>query len=344
MKILIVAPNWIGDAIMAEPLYHFLKQRFPSAQLEVLAPDWTHPLLNRMSAVDKAIAAPFTHGQLSLSKRWKLGQKLKQNHYHQAIILPNSLKSALIPFFANIPRRTGYKGEQRYLLLNDIRKLDTQALPRLVDRYLALANDDHSLPSSRNHPVLNIDSEQQTIRLAKFGLSTSQPIAVFCIGAEYGPAKRWPAQHFASLAKKMAHRGYQIWLFGSAKEVPISESITHLIDKPTQAILYNLCGKTTLDEAIDLMSAAQVVVSNDSGLMHMAAALNLPLVALYGSSSYLYTPPLSTLAEVLSLNLPCSPCFQRECPLVHFNCMQQLTADTVIKAIDRVLALTPPTS
>lgn len=348
MKILVVAPNWIGDAIMAEPLYAELKRQHPTLTLEVLAPSWTHPLLKRMTSVDHAIVNPFTHGQLQLKKRWQLARTLKRRQYDQAIVLPNSLKSALIPFFSGIEKRTGYKGEQRYLLLNDIYHLNQSPLSRLVDRYLALANPLKrtmltAIPAQAHHddrrayPQLHVDSTQKMHTLAKFTLSTDNKIAGFCIGAEYGPAKRWPTHHFARLADMLQKQGYQIWLFGSAKETTIADSIISLMTTDTQACLHNLCGKTSLDEAIDLMSAANVVISNDSGLMHVAAALNRPLVALYGSSSPFYTPPLSDLAEIVTLDLPCSPCFKRKCPLGHFNCMQQLTAERVIEAINRVL-------
>lgn len=354
MKILIVAPNWIGDAIMAEPLYAELKRQHPTLTLDVLAPSWTHPLLKRMTSVDHAIVNPFTHGQLQLKKRWQLARTLKQNQYDQAIILPNSLKSGLIPFFAGIPKRTGYKGEQRYLLLNDIYHLDQSILPRLVDRYLALANPRYRIKSGKTkeepqipernrldnrgaYPRLHVDPTQKAHTLAKFNLATHSKIAGFCIGAEYGPAKRWPPHHFANLADRLQKQGYQIWLFGSTKENLIADSIKRLATKDTQPSLHNLCGKTSLDEAIDLMSVANVIISNDSGLMHVAAALQRPLIALYGSSSPLYTPPLSDLAEIVTLDLSCSPCFKRECPLGHFNCMQQLTAERVMEAIDRIL-------
>jgi heptosyltransferase-2 len=332
MKILIVAPTWIGDAIMAQPLYQRLKQHHTPLTLDVLAPLSLYALLTRMPEVDHIIANPFAAGQLRLVERWQLGQQLKKHHYDQAIILPNSFKSAFIPWFAGIAKRTGYLGEQRYLLLNDIHRLDKTRLPRMVDRFTALAPHVGSVHA--HFPRLSVNPTLRAATLQKFGLAIDQPIAIFCPGAEYGPAKRWPPAHFAALAQLLYRKGYQVWLIGSVKEQELGQQI---VAQSGLTMIQNLCGKTQLDEAIDLMSVAKVVVSNDSGLMHVAAALAKPLVALYGSSSPAFTPPLSDLAEIVSLKLACSPCFKRVCPLSHFNCMQQLLAEQVDAAIDKVL-------
>lgn len=323
---------------MAQPLYRRLHEKHPDLILDVLAPAWSRPLLARMPEVNNIIENPFTHGQLRLYQRWRLGRHLAGNHYDQAIVLPNSLKSALIPFFAGIPRRTGFVGEQRYGLLNDIRRLDAARLPRMVQRFTALAEPAaDSPPEHIPPPRLHIDHIQRQQALNKFGLQTQQPIIAFCPGAEYGPAKRWPAPHFAKLAQHLQQKDYQIWLFGSQKDDAAAQQIVRLSGVP----LVNLCGKTRLEEAIDLMSVATAVISNDSGLMHVAAALQRPLVALYGSSSPAFTPPLSDLAEIVSLDLSCSPCFERECPLVHFNCMQQMHAELVEAALQKVLQRAP---
>lgn len=341
MKILVVAPAWIGDAIMAQPLYQRLKQHYAHLTLEVLAPAWSRPLLERMPEVNLAIDNPFAHGQLQLWQRWQLARQLKKKQYDQAIILPNSFKSALIPWFAGIPIRTGYLGEQRYPLLNDIRKLDKQSLPRMVDRFTVLAIPGDSLILTSEEclapfPRLRVDSLQRAQTLTKFDLTLNRPIAAFCPGAEYGPAKRWPPEHFAALARHLQQKGYQIWLFGASKEISIAEHIVQ--QSGLHQHIYNLCGKTTLQEAIDLLSTASVVISNDSGLMHVAAALHRPLIALYGSSSPIFTPPLSELAHIVRLELPCSPCFKRSCPLTHFNCMRQLPPEHIATVIEKMSA------
>ncbi len=320
-KLLVVAPSWIGDTIMMQPLLMRLKARQPDAQIHVLAPGWSAPLLGRMPEVAATIVNPFAHGEFSWNGRRALGHRLASTGFHQAYVLPNSWKSALVPWFAGIPRRVGYTGEARYLLLNE--RHAKSALPRLVDRYAALAGPaDGPTPN----PRLTATPEQQLAARAALGLPLDAAPVVFCPGAEYGPAKRWPAHHFATLAQRL---DAPVWIVGSAKDAPIGAEIARLAD----GAALDLCGRTDLEQAIDIIAGARAVVSNDSGLMHVAAALDRPLVALYGSSSPVYTPPLSPRATILSLGLDCSPCFKRECPLGHLRCLEDLTPAQVIAAL-----------
>lgn len=326
-RILVVGPSWIGDTVLAQPLFGLLRARHTELALDVLAPPWTLPIIARMPEVRRGIPNPFGHGELNLAARRQLGRSLACEAYDQAIVLPNSFKSALVPFFAGIPVRTGYRGEARWFLLNDIRRLDERALPRLADRYAALAD----APGTRLPPAhLTVHSDGRDATLARLKLDLRSPVAALCPGAEYGPAKRWPVPHFAELARRLSERGYQVWLIGSAKDAGIGGQIADASGGAGR----NLCGSTSLNEAVDLLSCAALVVSNDSGLMHVAAALDKPLIALYGSSSPAYTPPLSRQARILKLDLPCSPCFRRECPLGHFNCMTQLSPQQVLDAIE----------
>ncbi|MDP2784240.1 MAG: lipopolysaccharide heptosyltransferase II [Sulfurimicrobium sp.] len=333
-KILVVAPSWVGDMVMAQTLFKRLHQLHPSLDLDVLAPDWTIPLLSRMPEVREAIPNPFRHGEFKLGARYRLGQSLRARGYDQAIVLPNSWKSALAPFFAGIPTRSGYSGEMRWGLLNDRRKLEALKLPLMVERFVALANaPGAALQRPLPQPALSVDESRRQSTLTKLGLASGAKIAALCIGAEYGPAKRWPPQHFAELGKQLREQGYQVWLVGSAKDAAAGAEAAHLSD----GACLDLCGKTSLDEAVDLLASASVIVSNDSGLMHVAAALGKPLVALYGSSSPSFTPPLSQSAHILSLNLECSPCFKRECPLGHLDCLLKLTPQRVLDEITVIL-------
>ena len=283
-----------------------------------------------MPEVHDVIVNPFPHGALQLSARRILGKELRANQYDQAIVLPNSLKSALVPYFANIPVRTGFIGEMRYGLLNDARKLDKRKLPLMVERFSQLAEDrDTDISRPIPNPLLQVSDDQRKKALDKFVLSTQQPVAVFCPGAEYGPAKRWPVQYYAELAQRLRSDGYTVWLIGSPKDKEVADKIVALGN--AQAV--NLCGVTNLSDAITLISCADLVVSNDSGLMHIAAALDRPMLAIFGSSSPQFTPPLSDNAQVLKLDIPCSPCFKRECHLKHFNCMMQMTPQKVARHI-----------
>lgn len=316
--------------MLAQPLFRRLHERHAQLKLDVLAPDWTLSLLRRMPEVSDVIASPFGHGELRLWERWHLARRLRTRGYDQALVLPNSFKSALIPRCAGIALRTGYAGELRYPLLNDVRRLDERALPLMAERFAALADAPGANPA-RPLPALHLTVSEpaRATLLERLGLTLGAPIAVLCPGAEYGPAKRWPAAYFAELGRRLKRDGYQVWIVGSSKERVLGDEIA----AASSGDCINLCGRTGLDEVVDLLSCARIVVSNDSGLMHIAAAVGAPMLALYGSSSPSFTPPLSQQATVLKLDLPCSPCYKRQCPLQHFNCMVQLTPERVYAAI-----------
>lgn len=334
-RILIVAPSWIGDTLLAQPLFRLLHDKLGRVSIDALAPPWCAPLLERMPEINEVIASPFAHGELKLGARWKLGRELAKRNYDQAIVLPNSLKSALIPFFANIPLRAGYAGEFRYGLLNLVHKLDAAKLPLMVERYAQLAEKPGAqLPRPLPAARLEVDPVNTARTTARLDLDRRRPVAAFCPGAEYGPAKRWPARHFAALARELALRNYAVWLIGSGQDAELGEDIR----AQSGGVCENLCGKTDLASAIDLLSCARLVVSNDSGLMHIAAALGKPLIALYGSSSPDHTPPLSESARIVRIGIACSPCFKRECPLGHFKCMNDLLPAQVLAEIDTVMA------
>jgi len=334
-RILIVAPNWIGDALLAQPLLARLKQKLHAVVIDALAPRWTAPVLRRMPEIGEVIDAPFGHGELKLAARWRLGRALRERGYGEAIVLPNTFKSALIPFFAGIPLRAGFVGESRYGLLNLAHRLDEKALPLMAERYAQLAEKPGDPPERPLPEVrLRVDEANLLMTLSRLGLSRAKPVLAFCPGAEYGPSKRWPARHFAALAQKFSARGYAVWLFGSDKDKEVGEEIARL----SQGAATNLCGNTDLESAVDLLSVAEIVVSNDSGLMHVAAGVGRPVVALYGSSSPEHTPPLGS-SRIVRTGIECSPCFARECPLGHFKCMNELLPERVAQEIAAVGAL-----
>lgn len=325
-----VAPAWVGDTVLAQPLLRRLHQRHPEAVIDALAPPWTAPVLQRMPEVREVIPGPFRHGELGLRARYRVARSLRSRGYDQAIILPNSLKSALVPLLAGIPLRTGFTGEMRRGILNDARTLDRRRYPLMVERFALLA-EPRNAPLERPlpRPELTVSPQQRAATMARLALAPAGPLAVLCPGAEYGPAKRWPAEYYAALAERLGALGYTVWALGSPKDAEVGAEIERLAG----GHCLNLCGGTSLADAIDLISGAARVVTNDSGLMHVAAALDRPMLALYGSSSPGFTPPLSDRAEVISLGLPCSPCFKRECPLGHFDCMRHLTPEQVLAKI-----------
>lgn len=337
-RCLVVGPSWVGDMIMAQSLFKLLRSRFPDMTIDVLAPPWTQDLLARMPEVRRSISQPLGHGRLGLGARYRLGRKLRDEAYDWAIVLPNSLKSALIPWIARIPRRTGYRGEFRYALLNDLRLLDKQALPRTVQRFAALGSprNAHAMAfDSLPLPALTTEVKSTGDAIRRLGLDAAKPALALCPGAEYGPAKRWSPEYFAVVAQHFSNRGWQTWLFGSERDHQVAESVRQAAGPDC----INLAGLTTLSEAVDLMAQCQAVVSNDSGLMHLAAALDRPLVAIYGSSDPGFTPPLSLpdRARIEWLDLPCSPCFKRECPLGHYACLRELHPERVIQALNELV-------
>jgi heptosyltransferase-2 len=336
-KILVIGPSWVGDMVMAQSLFIRLKEQQPNAIIDVLAPGWSRPIIERMPEVNQAIDMPLGHGLFKLGLRRKLGHQLRKERYDQAIVLPNSWKSALIPWFANIPLRTGWKGEMRYGLLNDCRILDKQALPFMVERFVALAHPAKDIDKAKMQycpaPSLAANTNNIPALLTKFTLHQNQPILALCPGAEFGTSKQWPAAHYAATAKTMIEQGYQVWIMGSPADEAIALEIQEKLPEEQQSHLTRLCGKTSLEEAIDLLSVTDHVVSNDSGLMHIASALNKPLVALYGSTSSAFTPPLSATAETLSIPVDCGPCFKRECPEKHHKCLQELHPERVLKIL-----------
>ena len=341
MKYLIVGPSWVGDMVMAQTLFTTLKQQDKDAVIDVLAPAWSAPLLERMPEVNRGLDMPLGHGKLEIGVRRQLGKSLTASQYDQAIVLPNSLKSALVPFFAGIPKRTGWKGEMRYGLLNDIRKLDKERYPLMIERFIALACEKGAaLPAQLPSPALKANPENRDNARKRLKLTNTQPILALCPGAEFGPAKRWPERHYAEVAKQKLLEGWQVWLFGSAKDKPGNEEIVSLLPEELRPAVHNIAGETSLAEAIDLLSCADAVVSNDSGLMHIAAALGRNLVVVYGSTSPGFTPPLNKNHKILRLGLDCSPCFKRECPLEHLNCLNNLEPQLALDALSELTGKT----
>jgi heptosyltransferase-2 len=320
MRSLVIAPQWIGDAVMTEPLLRRLHAR--GERLTVGALPWVAPVYRAMPQVDEVVEFPFRHGGLQLRERRALGREL-HGRFDTAYVLPNSLKSALLPFLAGIPRRVGYLGEARVGLLTH-RLKNPKDKPPLVAFYSALSGEGGL---EQDRPRLQLPPADITAALHKHGLAPGGYV-VMAPGAEFGPAKRWP--HFGALAQTLDQ---PVVLLGSGKEADLCESIR--LQAPQRC--RNLAGQTSLAEAFALIAGAGNVVSNDSGLMHVAAAFGVPQVALFGSSSPLHTPPLNDRAQVVWLKqdpayqppLDCAPCFQRECPLGHFRCLNDVSAERV---------------
>ena len=334
-RILVVSPSWVGDIIMSQTLYSLLKENDPGVRIDVMAPSASKPLLSRMTNVDRPLLFDVGHGEMNVGYRRLFARALQKTKYDQAIVLPNSFKSALVPFFAKIPLRTGYRGEMRYKLLNDMRILDRAKLPRMIDRFMALGlGSSKTLPQYRE-PSLLIDRINQDDCLRRFNLDVSKPVLGICPGAEFGDAKRWPEEKFAGVAKEVIEGGMQVWLFGSARDRVITNKICKILPSSYEKDCTNLAGRTTLLDVVDLINLCGQVISNDSGLMHVASAVGCKIVVVYGSTSPKFTPPLTTNPIVVRKSIQCSPCFKRNCPLEHKNCLNLIEPEDVLLQLER---------
>ncbi len=324
---LVVGPSWVGDMVMTQPLLRLLRTREPDRHIDLLAPAWSLPVIDRMPEVRNGIVLPVSHGELAFVKRRRLGHSLRATGYGHAIVLPRSLKAALVPWFAGIPRRTGFRGEMRFGLINDMRADDRARTVPTVRRFATLGLAAGEALPELLPPRLRIDAGNQERLLASLELDPDRPAVALMPGAEYGPAKCWPAGHFARLAARLDAAGRQVWILGSARDSETGAAIA------AEGRAINLCGRTGLVDALDLLARCTHAVSNDSGLLHMAAAAGTHVVGLYGSTSPDRTPPLTAHRTLHYLALPCSPCFRRECPLGHLRCLTDIHPDDVMRTI-----------
>lgn len=328
VRTLVVGPAWVGDMVVANALFRLLADR-GQGPVDVIAPVWSQPVLERMREVRRSWRLEAGHGRLAVGVRLKLANRLRREGFSRAIVLPRSFKAALVPCIAGIPQRTGLRGEFRYGLINDMRPIEwTRARP-MVERLCALGLDPgESLPARLPEPRLSIDRDAQQAVARALGIRLDRPVAALLPGAEHGPTKRWPPRYFAEVAHRLSGEGFAVWLLGSPKDAELGDAIR----SQSHGAAVNLCGRTRLVDAIDLLGAASVAVSNDSGLLHVAAAVGTPVVAMYGSSSPVYTPPLTERRRILYLSLECSPCFAPECPLGHRRCLMELKPEQVFEA------------
>jgi lipopolysaccharide heptosyltransferase II len=315
--------------IMAQSLFKLLQQRQPEGAIDVLAPRWSLPVIERMPEVRQGVSINVAHGEFGLGKRHGVARQLQENQYDRAIVLPRSFKAALVPWFAGIPKRTGFRGETRYGLINDMRELDKKRLDQTVKRFLALGLDKDEDPGVPPQPELRVSVENQRAAMDRLKVRGDKPVVVLMPGAEYGPAKCWPLDSYAALARLLTDAGYAVWVLGSGNDDAAGRTIAD------GSAARNLCGQTSLADVVDLLAFCRHAVSNDSGLMHVAAAVGTRVHAIYGSSTPNYTPPLTANRVIHSLQLECSPCFRRECPLGHLNCLNGITPQTVFAGVQQ---------
>tara|TARA_R110002124_G_scaffold279502_1_gene452102 strand:- start:1411 stop:2454 length:1044 start_codon:yes stop_codon:yes gene_type:complete len=342
-KVLIVAPSWLGDLVIAQSLFKKLYK--DGCEIHVAAPNWNKDILNFMPEVKSTILLPFEHGELSLLKRYKFAKTLSCKKYDKSIILPNSLKSALLPYFANIPNRVGYIKEGRGIFLTDRRKLNKEFLPLMVQRFNYLGEQEKKLSSIINvnkeyYPKLDTSNINYNLLQEKFNINFSlgNSIAI-APGAAFGPAKRWPKKYYAHVAKEYLNKGFNLFIVGASQDSNTAQNIIDIINVNNNYNdkIYNLTGKLSLTETVSVLAKSTFLITNDSGLMHVAAALNLAAVAIYGSTSQKFTPPLNDKCVALyDNNISCRPCFARTCKYGHYKCLYKITPDMVLRELDKL--------
>ena len=297
-KLLVIGPSWVGDMVMAQALFKTILEQMPNSQIDVIAPSWCLDVTKRMPEINKGIISPVKHGELGIMKSFQLAEWLRPNKYDQAIILPRSWKSALIPWFSGIPRRTGYRGEARYILVNDMRSYSASILDQTVKKFVALGSLHNQIPDI-NYPTLSVSKGNQEKLIESIGMERSRPSIAIMPGAEYGPAKRWPANYFAKVIHHYLSLDWNVLILGSEKDCEVAFEIKKNMKEVPAENLYDITGKTSLEDVIDILAYSDIALTNDSGLMHIAAAVETPLLVLYGPTSPDLTPPLSTKARVL---------------------------------------------
>lgn len=327
--------------VMAQSLFMALKHLNHEHVIDVMAPPWSAPVLARMPEVRNVLEVDISHGELGLLKRLCIARGLR-GRYDQAIVLPKSFKSALIPCFAGIPQRTAYRGEMRYWIVNDMRTHEAGVATKAVECYVALGADRSLLGQvpAVGFPALQVRADKRREVAGRLGIDVTAPCVALLPGAEFGPSKRWPARYFGELGALLSRQGFEVYVFGSSRERAMGEEVVDASGGSARS----LCGQTSLEEAIDLLSMASVAIANDSGLMHVAAALKRPVVALYGATTPAYAPPLCDRMRIQYLDLDCSPCRERQCPYGHYACLRNLAVRRVYESAVELLAGDIPAS
>lgn len=324
-KLLIIPQNWLGDIVMSQTLLKKIKSDNPKTSIDILVNSSLKNLVERMPEINKVIILDCNHRELGLFKRLRLAKEIKKSSYDRSIVLSRSLKSSLIPYFAKIPIRTGELGELRYLLINDLKEFSKESRRKTASRYISMYSDNNEKLSENYYPSLDSNSENIKNLSEKYDLKKDKKVIIFAPGAAFGPSKMWPVNKFRELGKKL-NNDFKILILGSNNEKSIGNDIV------TNKNMVNLCGKTSIADAVDLMHISKFCVSNDSGLMHLAAATNTKSISIYGSTSPDFTPPLTKNKDIHYKGMSCSPCFEKKCKYGHYNCLVDIHSDDVFKS------------
>jgi len=331
--ILIIPYMWIGDFVRCHTVVRLLRQRSPTAAIDVLTNSMVAPLLDYMPGVRKGIVADLPRNRLALNQHRALAGRLRAESYGHALVMPRTWKAAVAPFLAGIPRRTGFVGEGRFGLINDLR-FGERGLPRMADRcaVLALAKDERA-PPAWPLPELKVPAAECANWRQRLGHAAGgRPVIALAPGA-VGPSKRWPGASYAELSRRLRADGHWVWVIGGPNEKDLAAEIAD------GAQIRDLTGPD-LRNAILALAAADLAVSNDSGLLHVAAALGTPAIGIFGPTSAWHWAPLNPIAAVVETidELACRPCHKPVCRLGHHRCMREISVDRVAMAVRQTMA------
>jgi len=338
-NILLRAANWVGDAVMTTPAIRAIRKNFPAARITILAKPWVIPVFQQSPHLD--VVMPYEAGgrHRGVSGLIRLVRDVKRRKFDLAILFQNAFEAALLAFAAGIPRRLGYATDGRTALLTD-RLYSYRKLKKghLVDYYLGILGDVGLDLDGRNLELFLSAEEKAHVQglLAKLGVDSAEPLAGLNPGATFGTAKRWLPERFAELSRRLySERGYRSLLFGGPGEAQLGRQIAAAAD----GCAINLCGRTNLREAMALIDTCRLFITNDSGLMHVAAALDKPQLAIIGPTDHIATGPSNPRSRIVRVPGAChlSPCLLEDCPIDH-RCMTAITIDLVLTELQALLA------
>lgn len=332
-RLLIRSTNWIGDAIMTTPAVRAIRRNFPNARISMLAKPWVAPVFAHSPHVDEIIVFDAGGRHAGVFGTLRLAKDLRKGRYDAAILLQNAIEAAIIAFLAGIPRRIGFDTDGRRLLLtHPVHRTKAIKAIHQTGYYLKILE---GAGMTAGRPTLELhldpaDTRRAAQMRAEFGIAPGRPLIGLNPSATFGPAKQWFPERYAALGDLLNKElGALILIFGGPSDRELGRTITGLMSAPA----IDLSGRTSLGEAMALIDRCTAFVTNDSGLMHVAAALGTPLVAVFGSTNWTTTSPFSDTSRIVRVPIACSPCMQPVCPLGHMNCMRQVSVAMVADAV-----------
>jgi len=335
-KIIIRSTNWVGDAVLTTPAVRAIRENFPEARIALLAKPWVAPVFHNNPHLDKILVYESEGRHRGWLGKARLVRELRRQRFQLAVLFQNAFEAAFLVYMAGVPIRIGYDSDCRGALLTRRIPVDQDRVgSHHIEYYLGILQGASLRPGDRKLTLELSDIERARAEeiLKENQISPSRPLVVINPGATFGSSKRWPLERYAALGDRIrAAWGAQIVILGGPGERTVGRQISALMNRGC----INLCGRTSLREAAALIEKCELFVTNDSGLMHVAAAFDIPLIAIFGSTDPAATGPTNPRSRIVQVPASCSPCLKRECPEDH-RCMNEISVDQVYEAVENVL-------